>query len=275
MRPLLILSAFLLSSSFLQADEQLSHREIKALFFGHDHRHQVNAPSASPWQAIGQLETKSGNICTATLITPSLAITAGHCLLAPPNQFDPPVALRFVASKRGFRYQRHDIKAEVSPYLVGKLKADGEGWIIPDAASPYDYALIYLPHPLPLKPIPLLSVDQKKLQQQLVSQHHQVTQAGYPIDHLDTLYVHTDCLVTGWAMPGVLTHRCDTLPGDSGSPFILNTEQGWRIVAIQSSAPAASQRDQADNRAVAVSGLMTQLSLMAQALSGHGLSLDD
>lgn len=276
MRSLLILlvSATALYSQVLQAGDEPNARQIKALFFGHDHRRLVADPAAAPWQAIGQLETKSGNLCTATLITRSLAITAGHCLLIPPHHFDPPVALRFVANKHGFRYQLQDIKARVAAHLLGKLKADGDGWIVPDMASPLDYALIYLPHPLPLQPIPLLSVDEKKLQKTLISYHNRVTQAGYPIDHLDQLYIHSSCLVTSWAQPGVINHRCDTLAGDSGSPLILKTYQGWRIIAIQSSAPAASERDKADNKAVAVSGFIHQLSSMAQTMAGQSLLTD-
>ena len=57
---------------------------IKTLFFGHDDRVRVTDPTQSPWDAIGQLETASGNLCTATLISPHLALTAGHCLLTPP-----------------------------------------------------------------------------------------------------------------------------------------------------------------------------------------------
>jgi protease YdgD len=66
-----------------------------------------------------------------------------------------------------------------------------------------------------------------------------VTQSGYPEDHLDNLYSHQDCIVTGWAQNSVLSHQCDTLPGDSGSPLLLKTEDGWQVIAVQSSLPAA------------------------------------
>ena len=35
---------------------------IKTLFFGHDDRIKVTDPTQSPWDAIGQLETASGNL---------------------------------------------------------------------------------------------------------------------------------------------------------------------------------------------------------------------
>ena len=86
-----------------------------------------------------------------------------------------------------------------------------------------------------------------------------ITQAGYPADHLDDLYSHQNCKVTGWAQQGVLSHQCDTLPGDSGSPLLLKTADGWQLIAIQSSAPAAKDRYRADNRAPAVPGIREAL----------------
>lgn len=69
-------------------DDAPNPDEIKTLFFGKDHRKAIGDIMDSPWDAIGQLETESGNLCTATLISPHLALTAGHCLLTPPGNFD-------------------------------------------------------------------------------------------------------------------------------------------------------------------------------------------
>ncbi len=52
-------------------------KEQRVLFFGHDSRQPIVKPDTRPWQAIGQVETASGNLCTATLISPYLALTAG------------------------------------------------------------------------------------------------------------------------------------------------------------------------------------------------------
>ena len=70
--------------------------------------------------------------------------------------------------------------------------------------------------------------------------------------------------MTGWAQTGVLSHQCDTLPGDSGSPLLMATDAGWRLIAIQSSAPAAENRDLADNRAVAVTAFSDGLKRLMQ-----------
>ncbi|VDZ94188.1 Putative protease ydgD [Salmonella enterica subsp. enterica] len=99
--------------------------------------------------AIGQLETASGNLCTATLISPHIALTAGHCLLTPPKgKPDKAVALRFVARKGVWRYEIHGIEGRVEPSLGRRLKADGDGWIVPPAAGKLGFwsGNIALPH---------------------------------------------------------------------------------------------------------------------------------
>ncbi|WP_205438190.1 serine protease [Edwardsiella tarda] len=249
-----------------QADDGLTPAQQRQLFFGHDDRSQVSEVTAWPWQAIGQVETASGNLCTATLIAPRWALTAGHCLLAPPGKIDRAVALRFIATDGKWRYQTHQLRTRVNPQLRNKLKADGDGWIVPPAAAPQDYGLVEISGgPLPdIRPLPVWQGTAPALSAALKAQRRQVTQAGYPQDHLDGLYRHQDCLITGWAQSGVLSHRCDTLPGDSGSPLLMRNDKGWTLVAIQSSAPAPENRALADNHAVAVTALQGGLQRLMQ-----------
>jgi protease YdgD len=247
----------------------ISLKEKTALFFGHDQRTQVAAAAHWPWQAIGQIETESGNLCTATLISKHLVLTAGHCVLAPPGKIDKVIALRFISHNQKWRYQITALQTLVDPKLGKKLKADGDGWIVPPKAAPFDFALVRLTDEklaLPIKPLPLWEGSRDDLTAVLKQEGRKVTQAGYPEDHLDDLYVHQDCLVTGWAQPGVLSHRCDTLPGDSGSPLLLKNADGWSLVAIQSSAPAAQDRYLADNRALAVPAIRDALNTLSSGV---------
>ncbi|MFP1768590.1 trypsin-like serine peptidase [Lonsdalea quercina] len=240
-------------------------QQQRILFFHHDDRDIVADTALWPWQAIGQVETASGNLCTATLISPHLALTAGHCVLAPPGVADKPVALRFHATPSGWKYETHKLEAMVNKQLAKQLKADGDGWIVPPSAAPLDYALIRLEKTPPgIAPLPLWQGSAQDLKSALKQAGRKVTQAGYPEDHPDTLYRHQDCLVTGWKNQAVLTHRCDTLPGDSGSPLMLKTGDSWALVAIQSSAPDASERDRADNQAVAVTAIRQSLDVLSQ-----------
>ncbi|MGL5968035.1 MAG: trypsin-like serine peptidase [Kluyvera sp.] len=246
-------------------DSDISAKEIKTLFFGQDERVLVDNPTQSPWDAIGQLETASGNLCTATLISPNLALTAGHCLLEPPRgKLDKAVALRFISQKGIWRYEIHGIEGRVDASLGKRLKPDGDGWIVPASAAPWDFGLIVLRYPPSgITPIPLFSGDKADLTAALKQADRKVTQSGYPVDHLESLYSHQNCVVTGWAQTSVLSHQCDTLPGDSGSPLLLKTDTGWQVIAVQSSAPAAKDRWRADNRAISVTGFRDKLEALA------------
>ena len=64
---LLLCSLPLIAAQAARADGP-SKAEQTRLFFGKDERIKVTDTAAQPWQAIGQVETASGNLCTATLI---------------------------------------------------------------------------------------------------------------------------------------------------------------------------------------------------------------
>ncbi|MBS0055835.1 serine protease [Yersinia sp. Marseille-Q3913] len=276
---LLLLSLLPLSTSVAlalpPADKPDSDRAIAeqtTLFFGKDDRTAITSSAQWPWQAIGQIETVSGNLCTATLISPHLALTAGHCVLAPPGKIDPAIALRFISDNGQWKYQITKLETLVDAKLGKKLKPDGDGWIVPPAAAAYDFALIRLTSKklVPIKPLPLWSGTANQLTQALKQVNRKITQAGYPLDHLETLYSHEDCLITGWAQQGVLSHQCDTLPGDSGSPLILKNGEDWSLIAIQSSAPAAKDRYLADNRALAVTAIKGRLKTIIDKATKRG-----
>ncbi|HFK4580389.1 TPA: serine protease [Citrobacter sedlakii] len=264
-----LLGSFCFTSGMAYADKpdaQADTSEVKTLFFDQDDRVPVEDPTDAPWDAIGQLETASGNLCTATLISPHLALTAGHCLLTPPRGTpEKAVVLRFVSKKGIWRYEIHGIEGRVDPGLGKRLKADGDGWIVPPAAASWDFGLIVLRYPPSgITPLPLFDGDKDALTAALKEAGRKVTQSGYPEDHLNTLYSHQDCIVTGWAQKAVLSHQCDTLPGDSGSPLMLKTATGWQLIGVQSSAPAAKDRWRADNRAISVTGFRDKLDALAE-----------
>ena len=123
-----------------------------------------------------------------------------------------------------------------------------------DSSTMYgDIALLHLATSIQgISPIPLWVGDQRSLAEALNQQGNLVSQGGYPQDSLDTLLVHSRCQVRKLSEQGILEHRCDTLPGDSGSPLLLPTRHGWRVVAIQSSAPEPGDRWRADNLALAI-----------------------
>ena len=230
--------------------------EKNTLLFGYDDRQTV-ATDASPWSAVAQIETAGQNLCSGLLIAPQWVLSAGHCFLSANHHQQAALSVRLAGQPH--QSQQPD-RLLIPQELATGLTADGDGFIITPAASRYDIALLHLPSPVQnITPVPLWSGDPHSLRVALDQQGNQVSQGGYPQDSLDTLLVHSRCQIRKFNAQGILEHRCDTLPGDSGSPLLLPTHQGWRVIGIQSSAPDAMDRWRADNLALAIPTIRSQL----------------
>ncbi|KUE79364.1 hypothetical protein ATO46_04860 [Aeromonas schubertii] len=238
LRPLFCL-LFLLLNAPAHADEQ------RQLLFGHDDR-QVVPTHVAPWQSLARIETAGDNLCSGALIAPHWVLSAGHCFLTPSLHLDPALRVTLAGSPRSY----HPDRVYLSRALGRGLQPDGEGFAITPAAGPLDVALVHLPEAADLPALTLWQGSSSALAERLAREP--VAQAGYPVDHPDTLLAHRRCRVERLDKRGMLEHRCDTLAGDSGSPLLLQSAGGWQVVGVQSSAPEAAQRERADNLAVAI-----------------------
>ena len=61
-----------------------------------------------------------------------------------------------------------------------------------------------------------------------------VNQAGYSWDTGDNLSGNQGCRVVEAFEDNSILHECDTAQGDSGSPFLLNVDGEWKIIAVDS-----------------------------------------
>jgi protease YdgD len=235
-------------------DEAQLQKERQALFFGHDDRVTIAAPYASPYNAIGRLEVKSGGTCTATLIAPDLAITAAHCFLMTPRKID--AGRWFMAGFHQGQYQaRYRVTGQVfHPKFRQGLTYKGEDVYIEPSAAPYDIALLKLKllDGVPPAPMRLFDGSRKQLMQTILRAKQQVNQGGFAEDHDTILSAHLGCSLTQLRSNGTIFHRCDTLSGDSGSPIWLDLPLGPTLIAVQSSAPDWFNRRLADNVGVTV-----------------------
>lgn len=55
-----------------------------------------------------------------------------------------------------------------------------------------------------------------------------------------------------------------TTPAPTATTTKLHTDDGWQLIGVQSSAPAAKDRWRADNRAISVTGFRDKLDQLSQ-----------
>ncbi len=142
---------------------------------------------------------------------------------------------------------------QVPPGFRHGVHQVGERLFIRTRAAPFDIALVRVTRlrgRADIAPMPAFDGDRDALRDALTRRDNRVEQAGYAYDHREQLYTHRDCRVTALNDDNTLSHRCDTLSGDSGSPIWLETADGPRLIAVQSAAPTADRRASADNTAV-------------------------
>ncbi len=182
-----------------------------------------------PWSTIGRLNKRTGGHCTGTLIGPKLVLSAAHCLWNPrTRRYLPPVSLHFVAGWSRGEYLAHSEAAEI---IVPPDYRKGP------SASPRrdrDWALVRLKEDVG-KVTGYLGIE--VLDREALERHLKAgtafVQAGYSKDKRHVLTVHAACPMVGFAKgKDLLKHRCDAVPGDSGSPIFLFDGTGFRIAAI-------------------------------------------
>jgi len=199
---------------------------IQDHYFGHDDR-QLMDTAVFPWSVVGYLEFDSGGECTATLIGPDILITAAHCIS------DAGRVNAAAVFHTGADLPQGAQTARVVDYLLDETwdesrfnsteEIDGTDWALLRIDAPLGDALGYV-GVLPL-------VEQSGRRQ---ARRAQLRQAGYSWDTGRNLSGNLDCEIVDLFDDNTMAHNCDTTRGDSGSPFLVERDGGWHLVATDS-----------------------------------------
>ena len=213
-----------------RADEKPGGRgDIPAALPGvsaHDPRVRVDL-DAMPWRAVGKLQAASINLralCTATLVGPSMVVTAAHCVFNRRTQRNfLPGSLHFLIGYNGSRYAGHAVGVSV------KIGA-GYDPRRPKETIGSDWALVSLDKSLGSEDriLPIVS--------DLPEDGTSVMLGGYQQDHPLLLMADTRCRIDGrFIDPSgrlLLRHNCAGTQGVSGAPLLIDRGGRWQVAAI-------------------------------------------
>ena len=175
--------------------------------------------------SIGRLNLADWNwrrTCTATLIGPDTVLTAAHCLDPVITGFRDADQLKFVAGW---------LKGDYAALGTGLGIAPDEGYRMGDVQIGTDIATLTLSEALEVPPIPLIS---------LPNTASSVVKIGYDHRRPHALERHT-CPILAREGRALLL-ACDSHPGNSGAPLLINDGNQWKIVGVVSaSIPSKNQ----------------------------------
>ena len=183
-----------------------------------------------PWSAIGRVHMETGGHCTGALVGPRVVVTAAHCIWNKRlRKYHPADRIHFVAGWRGGDYLQHSkarrifIPPGYRPAEPAKTTIAAQDWALIELQKEVGRITGYLG---------VTRLDRDRLKA-LRRDMAVFIQAGYSKDKKHVLTAHVGCPLHGYFEPlPLIKHRCDAVPGDSGSPIFLFERGMFRLAAV-------------------------------------------
>ncbi|MEQ1708285.1 MAG: trypsin-like serine protease [Terricaulis sp.] len=191
-------------------------------FFGHDDRVRVNAREL-PWRFMGRFVNGAGEACTATLIARDVIVTAAHCI-----HTDHGIQAGGVFTAESGGAEARTIAYAINPRFNYQQFSNG------DEIDGLDWSLLRLDQPLGER-LGFAGVRSITSQDRTALRAIDLYQAGYSWDTGDTLSANVRCHMIEAFNDHTFSHQCDTTRGDSGSALLVQSEQSFDVIGVDSS----------------------------------------
>ena len=234
---------------------------IVSFLDGRDDRSQVERQNLEklPYSAVVKILQNGSYICTGTVVASTLILTAAHCVL----KRDPKFSDRTVSTALTAETHSREKYTIVAAYLAPKYRPRAPSNRIPIVSR--DVALLETAKPIARE------TGHLGVANDLKEDYISVILAGYH-DDLPLKLQQQGCraldVITDWLSKDRIDHNCDAATGSSGSPLLVEHNNAFYIIGVNSGA----EEDQR-NYAAVIGGYEEVDQFVFDRLSEAGISV--